>query len=521
MLTLAALVAAALGLAAQEPPAPLAEADFDRLDDCAADYESRAEERQGWSVIDARAMTSPVALHAALLRALPEGKRIVILGGEFPKADMRVVADRLANACLVDMNLEGSNWEATQIPQLQLVRTSLREAKLARARWPGLRTRGMDIEGADFSRADLSGLRFVSAYSGAGFGSTSFAGANLRDASFACGITVDEWCINATPDLTGADLTGADLSGLGLWDAAMHEGAVIDNTTIAPRSLPRLGGARIIGPVRLANYFTPTYESEDEGEGGGERLRVDITPDEARSLIAASLSVASPPDRPSFDCAKAGTPVEKLICGQYAEYLRSLDRDLAAVWGEVRAAGKGDLAAQRRWLAARGQCKDETCLVDRYEARLAQLRGLLGPGITLKPGETVSYHTDLLPLPEAARHGALYARIIPVLIDGSYQRVTLTGGKDGTIDAVGDAIGGNAHMCDLNALGLRFDPASGWWSLRGAEGAMLPLLRLDGRRIHFRYSGNLGDTPEEVGDVISCGARAAFDSGIDLSPRPD
>ena len=78
--------------------------------------------------------------------------------------------------------------------------------------------------------------------------------------------------------------------------------------------------------------------------------------------------------------------------------------------------------------------------------------------------------------------------------------------------------GANAHLCDLSVAEARFDPATGWWSARNAEGDLVPLFRVDGRRIMLRYSGNLGNTPEDALDFMSCGARAGFDEGIDLSP---
>ncbi|WP_086608704.1 pentapeptide repeat-containing protein [Erythrobacter donghaensis] len=520
LVSLAELVALTLGLAARQPveppPAPtMGDEEIEVLVDCAATRNSFLTERAGWAIIDARGMTRPEAL-AAQLRGIPASQRTVIYRGEFRGGDMRALAPQLAGACLVDTILDGSNWEDTAIPQLRLVRVSLREAKAARVVWPGLSTYGTNFEGTDFSGASLTDMRFVSAYQGASFGDVSFRGAKLSGASFACGITVNEWCINAGPDLTGADLTGADVSGLGLWDESMNTGAVLGNTTVSPRSLVNLGAARITGPLRLATYFTPTYPDPETAP-----VSVMVSAEAARALIDGTLAASAKDDRASFDCAKAASPVETIICGEYASGLRRLDRELAEVWGRLRAAGKGDLADQRRWLRARSECgEDQTCLGDRYEARIAFLYGKLGPGITLAPGESVTYHSDLMPLPEAMRSGALYKRILPVLIDMSYQRVTLTGNADGSIAAEGDAVGGNAHLCNLNAAAAKFDPKTGWWTaVSEIDGAVIPLFRVDGRRIHFRYSGNLGDTPVEASDVISCGARAGFDSGIDLTPR--
>lgn len=511
-------LAVALALAAQEPEVPPPELAEDPpvTDLCAMPGEDAAAARAGWAIIDAREMYNPSDL-ADALRAAPAGKRRVVRGGSFNDADMRKVAPLLAGACLAETELAGTNWEGTAILNLRLVRIAFARAKAARARWPGLSTNGVDLAGSDFTGADLAGMRFVSAWHGADFGEVSFRSANLTGASFACGITIDEWCINGAPDFAGADLTRADISGLWLWDPKTVASAVLNGTVIAPASFAYLEEARIEGPVRMAQNFTSLYQTE---EGGTYQPPVaDITLDEARTLIAAVVATPAG-DRPSFDCAKASAPVEKVICGEYESNLRRLDRDLAEAWAAVRAAGKGDLAEQRRWLAARDKCVDDDgCLTDLYEARIAVLRGRLGPGIALAPGETVTYYEDTLPLPDAMRRGALYERLVPVLRDASDQQVTLTGNPDGSIAAEGWALGTNAHMCDLGAQAARFDKASGWWSERGANGRMVPLFRFEGRRIVLRYSGNSGDTPEEANDFINCGARAGFNDGIDLTPR--
>jgi len=509
-------LAAALALAAQEPET-LPE-DPPVTDLCAMPGEDAAAARAGWAIIDAREIYNPSDL-ADALRAVPAGKRAVVRGGSFKGADMRKVAPLLAGACLVETELEGTNWEGTAIPNLRLVRIALTEANAARVRWPGLSTYGVDLAGSDFTGADLAGMRFVSAWQGADFGEVSMRGANLAGASFACGITIDEWCINGAPDFAGADLTRADISGLWLWDAKGIAGAVLDGTIIAPSAFAHLGEARITGGLRMAKGYTSLY-FDDDGKPFQPKV-ADITAAEAGALIAAASASAAAADRPSFDCAKAAVSAEKVICGEYETALRALDRDLAAAWAEVRAAGKADLAAQRRWLAARDKCGDDDrgCLTDLYAARIAALRGRLGPGIALAPGQRVAYHYDSLPLPEAMRSGALYERILPVLIEASNQDITLTGNPDGSIAAEGFAMGANAHMCELGVEATRFDPATGWWSAEGESGARVPLFRVEGRRIILRYSGNSADTPEEAQSFIGCGMRASFDEAIDLTPR--
>jgi len=96
-------------------------------------------------------------------------------------------------------------------------------------------------------------------------------------------------------------------------------------------------------------------------------------------LLATCLTQAA-----SFDCAKAGTPVEKTICGN--PRLSELDEHLRRYYSAGRAAlgqAQSCLATtQRDWLkSVRNVCKDAACLERAYLARLAELDPLQ-PGMT-------------------------------------------------------------------------------------------------------------------------------------------
>ncbi len=78
----------------------------------------------------------------------------------------------------------------------------------------------------------------------------------------------------------------------------------------------------------------------------------------------------------SFDCAKAATSVEKLICSN--EYVSGLDEELGQVYKEalVIYADKKDMIVrqQRNWIKwIRSQCSDPSCLATLYEARIGEL----------------------------------------------------------------------------------------------------------------------------------------------------
>ena len=75
----------------------------------------------------------------------------------------------------------------------------------------------------------------------------------------------------------------------------------------------------------------------------------------------------------SFDCGKAGSHVEKLICAE--PLLSLLDETLALNYGlmltvDVGRSGKALRAEQLGWLALRNRCRDVQCLIRSYSARI-------------------------------------------------------------------------------------------------------------------------------------------------------
>jgi uncharacterized protein len=88
------------------------------------------------------------------------------------------------------------------------------------------------------------------------------------------------------------------------------------------------------------------------------------------SVLAVSAKGAS------FDCGKATTKVEKLICSD-AE-LSKLDEKLAETYNNVSKDEQGvELLKreQRTWLKERNRCTNVLCLRDRYQQRIAKLNG--------------------------------------------------------------------------------------------------------------------------------------------------
>ena len=84
--------------------------------------------------------------------------------------------------------------------------------------------------------------------------------------------------------------------------------------------------------------------------------------------------LALPVQAASFDCAKAATKVEKLICGDAA--LSKLDEELNAAYKAALQDGKNAdtvKRAQKQWIKERNGCLDAACVKRAYEMRLSLL----------------------------------------------------------------------------------------------------------------------------------------------------
>lgn len=108
-------------------------------------------------------------------------------------------------------------------------------------------------------------------------------------------------------------------------------------------------------------------------------------------LAAACLwTVCSPlahAGQPSFDCRKASTRQEKLICA--SDDLSLLDHHLGGYSAGVRARFPGSEACirteQRAWLRnVRNRCTTAACLRDAYLQRLGELDGVMPGASTVK-----------------------------------------------------------------------------------------------------------------------------------------
>jgi len=91
------------------------------------------------------------------------------------------------------------------------------------------------------------------------------------------------------------------------------------------------------------------------------------------SLAAALLALPLAASAASFDCAKAGTPIERMICSDPG--VSAQDQDVADAYKAASARDPGARQAQREWLAGvRNKCGTTACLSQAYAARLEALK---------------------------------------------------------------------------------------------------------------------------------------------------
>ncbi len=117
-------------------------------------------------------------------------------------------------------------------------------------------------------------------------------------------------------------------------------------------------------------------------------LHPDGVPSDALLALLTAASGAPPQTesarqgvpRPSFDCAKAGSPVEFAICG--SGILAEMDRHLSDAYTQALAQSAEPerlKLEQRHWIQNRDRCgANESCLADAMESRTTELRQLAG-----------------------------------------------------------------------------------------------------------------------------------------------
>lgn len=93
------------------------------------------------------------------------------------------------------------------------------------------------------------------------------------------------------------------------------------------------------------------------------------------STQPTTSAAASASSSPSFDCRKATTAVEKLICSN--PDLSKLDVSLAETYKEAVSKDRSIRDDQRAWNAEKNKCADIDCLKSAYEDRISELTNFI------------------------------------------------------------------------------------------------------------------------------------------------
>jgi hypothetical protein len=369
-------------------------------------------------------------------------------------------------------DLSGANFRGARLANICFL-----ETKLAGSDW-----RGAEAAGLGFNRVDLTGARL----GGAKMSSVSFWSADLTDVDASrADLSGGGLGGNALGSLRRLRLDGANLTGF-----RFECGIVQDNNCGSSEGVS-FRGANLAG----ASLDLFLYEADLTGA----RLdRTEIRPEHLLQLGPARIT--GPLLVRGSDFTNRAPSIAALSPAEYAR-LRPHFRDFEQPGGGIeREAGAG--RPRPAWL--------------RPGAR----------GLFIRP--RIWFDAD-------ARAGPLYARLLPVLIGGAHGFVMVRVNADGSIDAAGDAVGGNGHLCGLSGKDLRLDPATGWYSgphvpFEGSppNGSIpafpadpppwrdrpMPVLRFRGDRVEVYEPRRTRADDPRMSHYVECGARASFEEMV-------
>lgn len=438
---------------------------------------------------------------AADLAAL-RGARVIVLRANL--AGRRLAGARLTNICFAESNLARTDWRGVRATGLAVSRSDLSGAIMTGAVLPGAFFLDTTLDGVDASRARLRNARIQGG---------TFDGLSLRDADMTgfdmfCGLIVGdrtcEWPENRGVDARRANLSGAHLN-LYLTNDWKFDGAVIDRTVVEYLQVPSFRKADVRGPVIL------------ESSGYETGVRVRLNPVEWRQLLATGWS-----ERPAFDCTRARSTVEKLVCRD-GEGAGQSDRRLNRLYRAALTSGTTTMAAQRHWLGERDKCSNQKddiggpaeCVARMYDRRIDELDKSLPAPAWLRRGAEALFISSSAAPPAAFQRTALYARIFPVLVASADSHLFVRVVGHNRIRAGADSWGGNGHNCALGGSVFDFNPTAGrfgaFHSKDWAQGREVNVREDILRLVGDEATVGDGDGGWIGGEYAGCGARAGFD----------
>ena len=448
-------------------------------------------------VIDGDSLKSPAALARAT--GTREMGLKIIKGGDFSGWNMRGMA--LSFVCFEDSkfvgaNLAGAQGTGTGFTRADLTGANMQGAELSHVLFRNANLTNVQAQGADFSDGQLDGGWFEGAVAG-----WNLDGADMTGFVFACGITVPDGCPvyqGGDPiSAKGVNFTGATLDSFGLYNMQLS-GAKIYGTIISPSQISDLIVADLQGAMVL--------------RGGASDIAV--SPDEFTMLQLEYARRKLARDKPSFDCAKAQSAVEKVICAEGADDLRTLDRQISKLYAQAKSVRDDVKASQRRWLKDRNRCEQQDdvrdCVRQCYDRRKGQLLGALGESDWLPRGAAALFIDTPLLVSQSFADKALLAKITPALIGASRTEILVRRDANGLYAIDGMTVGANAHLCALSASSLYLDPTTGWY-IPVVEGEAMPIFRIVEDRLEIFKSGRPDyQRYPDAEHFMSCGMRAGF-----------
>lgn len=433
----------------------------------------------------------------------------VIKGGNFSGWNFTKVP--LHQICFEGSDLKGADFSGAEGTGAGFIKSDLTGANMQGAVMPRVMFRNANLSNVTAQNANFNGGHFDGGWFEGGVAGWNLDGATMTEFQFECGITVPDGCPvyqGGDPiSARGADFTRATLHSFGLYNVELGD-AILDDTIVGPKQLPKLHGAQINGGITL--------------RGGAKDIA--ITAEETAQLIAANAEWNAKAAGPSFNCAKASNIVERYICGKYGQSLRLADLQIKLLYDHARLVDRSIKASQRAWLKNGNKCADKSlhsCITDSYALRKGDLLAILGEQKWLNPGEAALFVDQVLPVARKFQAGNLYQKIEPVLAEASSSEILVERSKDGLYSIKGMTVGANAHLCSLDASHLYFDKKSGWY-VPVSEAAVMPIFRIfEGRLEVFENGRPDYKKYPEGGNYMSCGMRASFGETIRINVDDD
>ena len=158
---------------------------------------------------------------------------------------------------------------------------------------------------------------------------------------------------------------------------------------------------------------------------------------------------------PSFDCAKASTRVERMICDH--PRIAELDSELADAYrialrdSPWASANRRIREEQKAWIAERNNCRDPRCLRQSYRQRISELRAEVssgGSGSSNSGGESSTGDADLMQVTGVASNDVLNVRSGP----GPNYRIVGALGNGDTVRNLGCQDQGNSRWCEIEMM---------------------------------------------------------------------